>query len=226
MLMSVRSRRRSVLALAALCGATIAMAPVVCRGQAPDLQTIGLPAPRQSGGPPLMEVLSKPATPVDLGSGRLSMQQLSNLLWAASGGGRARAETSNAEGAVLRTTDIYVLLKAGAFLYDSASHTLKQVAAQDIRGLCGLQDPRWQAPLTLVYVVDLAKRARPGASAKEISAAMDSGVMAQNVSLYCASDGLSAAERTVTNPRALSRRLLLRPNQRITAAQVVGLQQP
>ena len=217
--------RWSASALAALCGAWLALAPAVCDGQAAEAKTIDLPAPRQSGGLPFMEVLSKPATAVDLGSGRLSMQHLSNLLWAGSGGGRARAETSSGGGTVLRTTDIYVLLKAGAFVYEPGSHTLKQIAAQDIRGLCGLTDPRWQAPVTLVYVVDLAKSARPGISEKELSAAMDAGVMTQNVSLYCASENLSAGERTVANPRALGRRLRLRPDQRIAAAQVIGYQQ-
>lgn len=182
----------SLPALAALCGVWLAWAPVVCDAQAAEAKTIDLPAPRQSGGLPLMEVLSKPATAVDLGNGRLSMQHLSNLLWAGSGGGRARAETPSAGGAVLRTTDIYVLLKAGAFVYDPASHTLKQIAAQDIRGLCGLTDPRWQAPVTLVYVVDLSKSTRPGISEKELSVAMDAGVMAQNVSLYCASESLGS----------------------------------
>jgi hypothetical protein len=217
--------RWSVTALAALCGVGLAWTPAVCDAQAAEAKTIDLPAPRQSGGLPLMEVLSKPAAAVDLGSGRLSMQHLSNLLWAGSGGGRARTETSSAGGAVLRTTDIYVLLKAGAFVYDPGAHTLKQIAAQDIRGLCGLADPRWQAPVTLVYVVDLAKSTRPGISEKELSAAMDAGVMTQNVSLYCASESLSAAERAITSPRALGRRLRLRPDQRIAAAQVIGYQQ-
>jgi hypothetical protein len=216
---------KSVLGPAALCGIVLALAPPVCRGQAPEAKTIELPAARQSGGLPLMEALSKPATPLDLGSGRLSMQHLSNLLWAGSGGGRAKADATNAGPASSRATEIYVLLKAGAFVYDPTSHALKQIAAQDIRGLCGLSDPRWQAPVTLVYVVDMAKSARPGASEKDLSAAMDAGLMAQNVSLYCASEGLSAAERSLSNPRALGRRLRLRPDQRIAAAQVVGYQQ-
>jgi len=220
-----RVRPGSVLGRAVLCAIALAAAAPVCRGQVAEARTIDLPAPRQSGGLPLMEALSKPSTPLDLGSGRLSMQHLSNILWAGSGGGRAKADASSAGAPAPRSTEIYVLLKAGAFVYEPASHALKQIAAQDIRGLCGLSDPRWQAPVTLVYVVDLAKSARPGAGEKELGAAMDAGVMAQNVSLYCASEGLSAAERSVSNPRVLARRLRLRPDQRIAAAQVVGYQQ-
>jgi hypothetical protein len=99
------------------------------------------------------------------------------------------------------------------------------IVAQDIRGLCGLQDPRWRAPVTLVYVVDLTKSARPSALEKELSAAMDAGTMAQNVSLYCASENLSASERPVANTRILGRRLRLRSDQRIVAAQVIGYPQ-
>jgi hypothetical protein len=186
--------------------------------------SIQLPQARQSGGLPLMDVLAKPTASLDLGSSRFSMQHLSNLLWAGSGAPRT-GDASIPAVPVVRTADVYVLLKAGAFLYDPASHSLQPVVAQDIRGLCGLQDPRWRAPVTLVYVLDLTKSAQPGVTPRELSAAMTAGTMAQNVSLYCASEGLSASERPVANPRVLGRRLRLRSDQRIVAAQVVGYQQ-
>jgi len=172
-----------------------------------------------------MDVLAKPAASLDLGSSRFSMQHLSNLLWAGSGAPRPSADASAPPVPVVRTADVYVLLKAGAFLYEPASHSLRPIVAQDIRGLVGLQDPRWRAPVTLVYVLDPTKGAPPGAAPRELSAAMTAGTMAQNVSLYCASEGLSASERPVTNPRVLGRRLRLRSDQRIVAAQVVGYPQ-
>ena len=172
-----------------------------------------------------MDVLAKPAASLDLGSSRFSMQHLSNLLWAGSGAPRPSADASAPPAPVVRTADVYVLLKAGAFLYDPSSHSLRPIVAQDIRGLVGLQDPRWRAPVTLVYVLDPTKGAPPGAAPRELSAAMTAGTMAQNVSLYCASEGLSASERPVTNPRVLGRRLRLRSDQRIVAAQVVGYPQ-
>jgi hypothetical protein len=185
-------------------------------------RTIDLPAPRQSGGLPLMEALAKPAADLDLDGSRLSMQHLSNLLWAGSGAGRSKGEPPTT---LPHATEVYVLLKVGAFVYDATAHSLRQIVAQDIRGLCGLQDPRWRAPVTLVYVADLAKATRPTVAARELNAAMDAGSMVQSVSLYCASESLSASERSVANPRALGRRLRLRADQRIVGAQVVGYQQ-
>jgi Nitroreductase family len=218
-----RSRCRG--RVATLHGVLLVMSVAVAFGQSPPSGTVHLPVPRQSGGLPLMEVLAKPATPVDLGSGRLSMQHLSNLLWAGASVARPKDPAAAADRSVPNATDIFVLLKAGAFAYDPASHRLQQIVAQDIRGLCGMQDPRWQAPVTLVYVVDLAKSARRVVAERDLGAALDAGVMAQNVALYCASESLSAGERTIANPRALGRRLRLRPDQRVVAAQVVGYQQ-
>jgi hypothetical protein len=212
--------------LAAVCSSLCAAWASVGHAQVEAPTIIELPAPRQSGGLPLMEALSKPAVPLDLGGGRLSMQHLSNLLWAGAGRGQSKDAAASGGAAVPHKTDIYVLLKAGAFAYDPVAHSLKQIAAQDIRGLCGLDDPRWQAPVTLVYVVDLAASVRPGATEREMRAAVDAGLMAQNVSLYCASEGLSAGERAIADRRVLGRRLRLRPEQRIAAAQVIGYQQP
>jgi hypothetical protein len=203
----------------------VAIAATLCFGQAAAPKTIALPSPRQSGGKPLMEVLAQPATLPDLAGGRFSMQTLADLLWAGAGSARAASDPATPGGAIAHATDVFVLLKAGAFAYDPVLHSLRQVVAQDIRGLCGMQDPRWQAPVTLIYVVDLARSTRPGVTERELTAAMDAGAMAQSVTLYCASEGLSASERPILNRRSLARRLGLRSDQRIVAAQVVGYQQ-
>jgi len=54
-------------------------------------------------------------------------------------------------------------------------------------------------------------------------AAMDTGFVAQNVYLYCASEGLPTAYRVSIPKDKLSETLKLRPTQRILGAQSVGL---
>ena len=74
-------------------------------------QTLELPAPQKTGGMPLMEALAKRATVRSFDTTDISMQQLSNLLWASFGvnrpDGRRTAPSANNK----QEIDIYVLLK-------------------------------------------------------------------------------------------------------------------
>ena len=65
------------LALVTICFSTISAAQA--------LKPIQLPSPQTTGGRPLMEVLKDRKSTREFGSGTLSEQTLSNLLWAAFG---------------------------------------------------------------------------------------------------------------------------------------------
>jgi hypothetical protein len=54
-------------------------------------------------------------------------------------------------------------------------------------------------------------------------AAADTGFIGQNVYLYCATQGLAAVFRAMIDRQELAKALKLRPDQRITFAQTVGL---
>jgi hypothetical protein len=54
---------------------------------------------------------------------------------------------------------------------------------------------------------------------------MDACAVAQNLTLYGASEGRSASEPTTTHRRSLARRQGLRSDQQIVAVQFVGFQQ-
>jgi len=114
-----------------------------------------------------------------------------------------------------------VLLKKGAYVYDAKASRLTQVLAEDIRALGGTQDFVKDAPVTLVYVADYAKMGKGGLE-KEATASIDAGFIAQNVYLYCASEGLATGVRLWVDQDALGKRLGLRPDQHIIAAQSVG----
>jgi len=93
----------------------------------------------------------------------LSMQQLSNLLWAAFGvnrkvgpfgaPGRTAGSASNSQ-----EIDLYVALPDGAYLYEALDSRLALVAQSDLRTSTmtpGQRNVAATAPVQLIYVVDL-----------------------------------------------------------------------
>jgi nitroreductase len=100
------------------------------------------------------------------------------------------------------------------------------VLAEDVRALTGRQEFPATAPLNLVYVMD---RARMTTTRFEVSdedrrtwAAVKAGAIAQNVYLFCASEGLNTVVRALIPRTELAAKLSLRPTQEILLAQTIG----
>jgi SagB-type dehydrogenase family enzyme len=185
-------------------------------------QSIELPAPQKIGGMPLMEALSKRSTSRAFDTKELSMQQLSNLLWAAFGVNRPDGKRTAPSARNFQETDIYVLIKQGAYVYDARNNRLTQVLAEDIRNLGGSQPFVKDAPVTLIFVADLAKMGNGDKEGKTNTANIDVGYISQNVYLYCASDGLVTGARGSVDRAALGTKLNLRTDQMIILAQSAG----
>ena len=183
---------------------------------------IELPAPRRAGGMPLMEALSKRATSREFDTRDLPLEHLSNALWAGFGVNRPDGKRTAPSSMNKQEMEIYVLLKSGAYVYDAAKNRLSPALAEDVRALGGRQDFVRDAPVTLVFVADLARMAEAPLPAKQETAAIDTGFISQNVYLYCASEGLATGVRAWVDAEALGKRLGLRADQRITAAQSIG----
>ena len=197
-------------------------AAALAAGETGAPTTLDLPTPQKTGGMPVMEALSKRATARAFDARDLSPQQLSNVLWAAFGVNRADGKRTAPSAMDHQETDIYALLKQGAYVYDAKANRLTQVLADDIRTLGGKQDFVKNAPLTLVFIADLAKMGNGNVAEKESTASLDVGFISQNVYLYCASEGLATGVRGWVDHDALGKRLGLRADQRIIAAQSVG----
>ena len=189
-------------------------------------QNIDLPAPQKTGGMPLMEALAKRSTGRAFDSKDLSPQQLSSLLWASFGvnrpDGRRTAPSANNH----QETDIYVLLKHGAYFYDVNSNKLVLVVTEDIRSLGGTQAFVKDAPVTLVFVADFAKMGTGSDENKKNTANIDVGYISQNAYLFCASEGLVTGARGSVDRTALGPKLKLRPDQMIILAQSAGYSKP
>jgi nitroreductase len=149
-------------------------------------------------------------------------QVMSNLLWAAFGinrpesGGRTAPSASNRQ-----EIDIYVATAEGLYVYDAKGNRLNSIIHDDVRAQTGIQPFVKDAPVNLVYVADLAKAGTDSAE-RDMDVAADTGFIAQNVYLFCASERLATVVRGSIDRRALSKAMRLRPSQRIILSQTVG----
>jgi len=208
-------RPRTLLFLVSLVG--------LASASAQDLNPIRLPSPQTEIGKPLMQALKLRQTSRSFDSKPLPLQELSNLLWAADGVNRPESGKRTAPSAMnWQEVDIYVALPETLYLYEPKSHSLTPVIAQDLRGATGRQSFVKDAPLNLVYVLDAARMRNASEENKTIWGAADVGFIAQNVYLYCASQGLAVVGRGLVDRSSLAEAMKLRPEQRIILAQTVG----
>ena len=197
-----------------------------------------LPPPRLGRGKALGDALRRRRTTREIGARRLPPQLLSNLLWAACGVNRRRgpfgqAGITAASASNSQEIDVYVAMEDGVRLYDARRHRLSRVVADDLRTLAigrGQRDMVTDAPVQLIYVADVRRLTHtrgfqePGLHDPEIQKAyyfVDTGLIAGNVYLFAASQGLACWFHNCDRP-ALSSRLKLRPEQRVLFAQTVG----
>ncbi len=190
---------------------------------AQDLKPIKLLSPEKGIGKPLMEALNLRSSNRNFDTKLLPMQELSNLLWAAFGINRPESGKRTAPSAMnWQEVDIYVTMAEGAFIYDAVEHQLNPVSKEDLRGLTGVQAFVKTAPINLVYVSDMKKVSRAGADDAAIWTGADCGFIAQNVYLYCASQGLAVVVRGMVDKTKLAQALHLRPEQKIMLCQTIG----
>ena len=189
---------------------------------AQELSSVPLPPPQTSGGKPLMQALKDRQTSREFSNQKLSPQMLSNLLWAAFGINRPDSGKRTAPSAMnWQEIDIYVASQDGLYIYDAKSNALKTILAQDVREATGTQSFVKEAAVDLVYVADQSKTGRGGED-QMLYIGADTGFIAQNVYLFCASEGLAVVVRGSVDRAAFAKIAKLRPNQKIILAQTVG----
>ena len=157
----------------------------------------------------------------------LTLQQLSDLLWAANGINRPEDKKRTAPtGSNHQEIDVYVVFQSGVYLYDVEAHILKFISNKDIRSITGTQAFVSDAAVNLIYVADMAKAGKSEdaiiADSDLFNPYADAGFVAQNVYLYCASANLGTVVRGLVPRDILSAELGLRANQKILLAQTVG----
>lgn len=190
---------------------------------AQELKDIQLLNPQTEGGRPLMQALKERCSLREYNTEKLSLQVLSNLLWAADGVNRPESGKRTAPSAVnWQNIDIYVATADGLYLYDALKNTLKQILAEDVRAATGRQDFVKDVPLNLIYVADFSKITRGTDEDKNFYSAAHTGFISQNVYLFCASEGMATVVRAMVDREALAKVMKLRQDQKVMLAQSVG----
>ncbi len=182
---------------------------------------IRLVKPDRSGGMPLMQALNLRSSNREFNGKSLTSEHLSGLLWAACGINREEIAKRTAPSALnWQDVQVYVVMKEGIYLYHEADHALIPVVEGDHRKATGMQDFVEKASVNLVYVSDYGRMKNP--PDKSLYAGLSTGFIAQNVYLYCASEGLNTVFRASVDREALHKLMKLKPEQHIVGAQSVG----
>lgn len=188
-----------------------------------ELQVIKLGAPDQERGVTIMKAFAnRHSERVFLNKG-LSNRDLSDLLWAANGINRPAKGMRTAPSAMNKQDiDIYAILPEGAYLYDAKSNVLNPVAKGDHRQLvAGGQDFVKKAAVCLVLVSDLSRFGEVKEHTR-MMAAMDAGIVSQNINLFCAGVGLSTVPRASMDQEGLRKVLKLTDSQILLMNNPVG----
>jgi len=181
---------------------------------------IKLNPPDLNKGISLMQALKKRKTNRDISDKKLTLQQLSDLLWAADGVNRPDGKRTAPAAKAVYSVNIYVVLPEAVYLYDVAKHQLTPVAKGDFRKSTGAQDFIYIAPVNLVYVLN-AKNPKDSFVPNSRDKYVEVGCLAQNVYLYCASQGLAATARGGVDQKKFSEVIKAKPEQ-IALAQTIG----
>ena len=190
---------------------------------AQDSEIVKLPAPKMTGGRPLMECLKARQSSRDFGSDKLSPQDLSNLLWAANGINRPDSGKRTAPSAVnWQDIDIYISTPEGLFLYLHKEHALKKILSEDVREAMGTQEFVKSVPVNLIYVSDYSKLAVGTNEDKRFYSGAHTGFISQNVYLFCASEGLATVVRGLVDKPTLAKVMKLKSDQKIILSQSIG----
>jgi nitroreductase len=203
------------------------------------MKEIGLPAPVFDRCSTVFEALKTRQTSRSIGDKPISLQMLSDILWAAQGvnrnqgpfGGPGRTAGSASNSQEIR---VYVALKEGTYLYDPERHALVPITDRDTRPLAigaGQSPAGAQAPVRLIYVADMDKFEtagfqEPGLHDPEIQKSyyfVDTGLIAGNVYLAASSLGLATWFHNC-HKGALAKELNLGPQQRALFGQTIGYQ--
>jgi nitroreductase len=188
-----------------------------------SIESIKLPTPRMDGGLPLMQALARRRSIRAFSGRNLDKQMMSDLLWAAFG--INRPETGDRTAPSWRhsiETDIYACTAEGVFLYEPKTNELRRVLEADIRAKTSAMVFAGSAPVVLVYVADLSRMAQAPREEQASVALVDSGIIGQNVYLFCASAGLATVILGTVDRAGLPKRMGLPDNQIVTFAQPVG----
>ncbi|HOO42807.1 MAG TPA: SagB/ThcOx family dehydrogenase [Bacteroidales bacterium] len=175
---------------------------------------IVLNAPDTNRGLPVMKALSLRASVKDFDTTSINLQDMSDLLWAANGINRPENGKRTAPSALnAQDIDIFVFNKSGVYLYNANEHILETIINEDNRQIFSRQenDP---VPAIICLLVSDISRFKFGEDSLRLEwAAMDAGIVTQNILIFCASVDLVSRPRAGMNKEKIKELLKLNDTQ-------------
>ena len=184
---------------------------------------IKLNPPDTTRGLPFMKTLAVKASVREWSAKDLSLQDLSDLMWAANGLNRPGENKTTASSAMnAHDVDIFAFMKNGVYRYDFKLHELQPVLAGDYRGEI-VDRPAPTDPPVLIVLISDPDRFPVGTDETRYEwGALDAGIISQNISLFCASTGLKTVPRAMMKKDRIRELLKLKENQHIFLNHPVG----
>ena len=203
------------------------------------LQTIKLNEPNKDRGLPFMETLSVKASAREWSDRDLSLQDLSDLLWAANGINRPDEKKYTASSAQnAHDVAIYLFMKEGVYLYDADDHALQPVLTGDFRSQIMMTPPPRpkdaggpppppppppsNPPLQIILVSDVSRFKFGPPELKPEWGAIDAGIVSQNISFFCAATGLKTRPRASMDKEKIANLLKLNDAQYVFLNHPIG----
>lgn len=178
--------------------------------KAQELSSITLNAPDKTRGLSVMEALQNRASVREWSPKKLSLQDLSDLVWAANGINRPGEGKRTAPSAMnAQDIDVYVFAEEGVYLYEPTRQLLKGIKKGDFRSVMGQQE----SPVVLLLVSDISRFQRGDQNVKANWGAFDAGIVSQNITLFCAGTGLKTRPRAGMDQAKVKEILSLNENQ-------------
>lgn len=186
------------------------------------LEVIKLNKPNYDEGMTLLNALKNRKSSKGFTEKEISLQDISNMMWAALGVNRPDGKRTAPTGSNRQEIELYAFFKHGAYYYNYKNHTLELVAKGDHRAITGRADAQ-KAYLNLLFIADTDKTGpghRPG-DANTVSY-VNVGYVSQNVYLYCASAGIGSRARGGWNQQKVVETLKLKDSMIVVLGQTVG----
>lgn len=178
-------------------------------------QTTTLPTPNiTKKSATMMQTLATRHSERAFAAKELTQQELSDLLWAACGVNRPdQGKLTSPTAKNKQEIRVFVFTAKGVSEYLPQTNQLVEKAKGDHRDIvAGAQAFAKTAPLSLVLVADMDKFGSTDQHAQWM-VAVDTGIVSENINLYCAAVGLATVPRGTMDRAAIQKLLGLSENQ-------------
>lgn len=176
-----------------------------------NAQDISLPKPnKELQTKTMMQTLAQRHSVRDFSQKQLTMQDISNLCWAACGQTRDNNHITAPSAMNKQEIRLFVLTSEGAYEYLAKQNTLAIKATGDHRALLannnskqeGGQSFVMQAPVSFVMVIDFDKFGSSNERAMMMGC-VDVGNVSENINLFCEAAGFATVPRATMDTNAL-----------------------